>query len=90
MNRIKQSIEASKKLSAIIVSIEDDTADFGLVRQFGIEYYGPIIGNISGKRIIDKNRGKNLDDFYKRICDSLLKFDNIQNIIISGPGFTKK
>jgi len=89
LNRIKQSIEASKKLSAIIISIEDDTAEFGLVRQFGIEYYGPIIGNISGKRVIDKNRNKNLNDFYKKICDSLLKFDNIQNIIISGPGFTK-
>ena len=89
LNRIKQAVEASKKLSAIIISIEDDVADFGLVRQFGIEYYGPIIGNVSGKRIIDKNRLKNFDEFYKKISESLLKFDNIQNIIISGPGFTK-
>jgi protein pelota len=89
LNRIKQAVESSKKLSAIIVSIEDDVADFGLVRQFGIEYYGPIIGNISGKRIIDKNRGKNLDDFYQKLAEALLKFKDLQNIIISGPGFTK-
>ncbi|RBQ23429.1 Peptide chain release factor subunit 1 [Candidatus Methanobinarius endosymbioticus] len=89
LNRVKQAVEASKKLSAIIVSIEDDVADFGLVRQFGIEYYGPIIGNISGKRIIDKNRQKNIDEFYQKIVDSLNKFNDIQNIIIVGPGFTK-
>lgn len=89
LNRVKQAVESSKKLSAIIVSIEDDVADFGLVRQFGIEYYGPIIGNISGKRIIDKNREKNIDEFYQKIVDGLKKFDDIQNIIIVGPGFTK-
>ncbi|MBZ9570748.1 mRNA surveillance protein pelota [Methanobrevibacter sp. TMH8] len=89
LNRIKQAVAASKKLSAIIVSIEDDVADLGLVRQFGIEYYGPIIGNISGKRIIDKNRQKNVDEFYQKVAEALLKFDDLQNIVIAGPGFTK-
>lgn len=89
LNRVKQAIDSSKKLSAIIVSIEDYVADFGLVRQFGIEYYGPIIGNISGKRIIDKNRQKNIDEFYQKIVEGLKKFNDIQNIIIVGPGFTK-
>lgn len=89
LNRIKQAVNASKKLSAIIVSIEDASADLGLVRQFGIEYYGPIIGNVSGKRIVDKNRKKNLDEFYQKVAETLLKFNNLQNIIISGPGFTK-
>ena len=42
IKRINQAIEASKKLSAIIVVLEDDTATLGLMRQFGIEYYGPI------------------------------------------------
>ena len=42
LKRINQAIEASKKLSAIIVVLEDDVADFGLMRQFGIEYYGPV------------------------------------------------
>jgi len=89
LNRIKRAVSASKKLSAIIVSIEDDVADFGLVRQFGIEYYGPIIGNISGKRIVDKNRQKNLDEFYHMVAEALLKFKGLQNIVIAGPGFTK-
>ena len=89
LKRLKQAIEASKKLSAIIVVIEDDTATLGLMRQFGIEYYGPVKGNISGKRILDKNRNKNIIKFYESIIDSINKFDSIQNIVIAGPGFYK-
>ena len=89
INRINQAIEASKKLSAIIVVLEDDTATLGLMRQFGIEYYGPIKGNVSGKRIIDKNRQKNIVQFYEKVIESIEKFDSIQNIVIAGPGFVK-
>ena len=70
LKRLKQAIDASKKLSAIIVVIEDDTA-------------------ISGKRILDKNRNKNIIKFYENIVNSINKFDSIQNIIIAGPGFYK-
>ena len=73
LKRLKQAIDASKKLSAIIVVIEDDTATLGLMRQFGIEYYGPVKGNISGKRILDKNRNKNIIKFYKNDFYDYLK-----------------
>ena len=89
INRVNQAIEASKKLSAIIVVLEDDTATLGLMRQFGIEYYGPIKGQVSGKRIIDKNRQKNIIQFYEKVIESIVKFDSIQNIVIAGPGFVK-
>ena len=89
IKRLNQAIEASKKLSAIIVVLEDDTATLGLMRQFGIEYYGPIKGDVSGKRIVDKNRQKNIVQFYEKVVESIEKFDSIQNIIIAGPGFVK-
>ncbi len=89
IDRINQAIESSKKLSAIIVVLEDDTATLGLMRQYGIEYYGPIKGHISGKRIIDKNRQKNITHYYEKIIESVNKFDSIQNIVIAGPGFVK-
>ena len=89
IKRLNQAIEASKKLSAIIVVLEDDTAQLGLMRQFGIEYYGPIKGHVSGKRIIDKNRQKNIVQFYEKVIESITKFDSIQNIVIAGPGFVK-
>ena len=89
INRLNQAVAASKKLSAIIVVLEDDTATLGLMRQFGIEYYGPIKGHVSGKRIMDKNRQKNIIQFYEKVIESIVKFDSIQNIIIAGPGFVK-
>ena len=89
IKRLNQAIDASKKLSAIIVVLEDDTATLGLMRQFGIEYYGPIKGNVSGKRIVDKNRQKNIIQFYEKVIESIVKFDSIQNIVIAGPGFVK-
>ena len=89
IKRLNQAIEASKKLSAIIVVLEDDTATLGLMRQFGIEYYGPIKGSVSGKRIVDKNRQKNIIQFYEKVIESISKFDSIQNIVIAGPGFVK-
>ncbi|MGN1363090.1 MAG: mRNA surveillance protein pelota [Methanobrevibacter sp.] len=89
IQRLQQAVKASKKLSAIIVLIEENTVTFGLIRQFGIEYYGPVIGNISGKRIIDKNRNKEIIDFYQNIVKIIYKYKDIQNIIIAGPGFAK-
>ena len=89
INRLNQAIEDSKKLSAIVIAIEDDTATIGLMRQFGIEYYGSIKGHISGKRIVDKNRQRNIIDFYEKVVESIVKFDSIQNIVIVGPGFVK-
>ena len=64
-------------------------ATLGLMRQFGIEYYGPITGHVSGKRIVDKNRQKNIIQFYEKVIESIVKFDSIQNIVIAGPGFVK-
>ncbi len=89
IKRLNQAIDASKKLAAIIVVMEDDSATLGLMRQFGIEYYGPIKGHVSGKRILDKNRQKNIVQFYEKVIESIEKFDSIQNIIIAGPGFVK-
>ena len=89
INRVNQAIGASKKLSAMIVVIEDDVADFGLMRQYGIEYYGPVMGNVSGKRIIDKNRKKNIEKFYSNIVEYINKFENVHTIILAGPGFFK-
>ncbi|MCL2116014.1 MAG: mRNA surveillance protein pelota [Methanobrevibacter sp.] len=89
IKRLKHAVKSSKKLSAIVLVLEDDVAELGLIRQFGIEYYGPIIGNISGKRIIDKNRQKTVDGFYQSVVNSLLKFKDVESIVIAGPGFVK-
>lgn len=89
IKRLEQAIDASKKLSAIIILIEDDVADMGLIRQFGVEYYGPIMGNLPGKRIEQKDRQQKVIKFYENIVDAIKKFKDVQTIVIAGPGFTK-
>ena len=89
IKRLESAVKSSKKLSAIVLILEDDVAELGLIRQFGIEYYGPILGNVSGKRILDKNRGKTVTEFYQSVLKALLKFNDVQSIVIAGPGFVK-
>ncbi|MBI5681363.1 MAG: mRNA surveillance protein pelota [Methanobacterium sp.] len=89
IKRVKNAVDSSKKPSAIIVAIEDDVADLGIIKQYGIDYYGPIIGGISGKRIIQKDRGKNIANFFDEVAKALSGFKDIQGIVIAGPGFTK-
>lgn len=90
IRRLKEAIEASKKPSAIVVAIEDDVADLGILRQYGVEYYGPITGSVSGKRIIQKNRKKVINEFFNEVAKTLENFKGIQSIIIAGPGFSKE
>ncbi|MEN4017477.1 MAG: mRNA surveillance protein pelota [Methanobacterium sp.] len=89
IKRLKTAVDSSKKPSAIIVAIEDDVADLGVIKQYGIDYYGPIVGGISGKKIIQKDRGKNITNFYNEVAKTLQGFEDIHGIVIAGPGFTK-
>lgn len=89
IKRLKTAVDSSKKPAAIIVAIEDDVADLGIIKQYGIDYYGPIVGGISGKRILQKDRGKNIINFYNEVAKTLESFEDIQGIVIAGPGFTK-
>jgi len=87
--RIKEAIDASKIPRALVVVIEDDVADMGILRQYGVEYYGPIIGGVSGKRIVQKNRQQIINNFYDEIARTINNFEGIEGIVIAGPGFGK-
>ena len=89
IKRLKDAMKASKKPSALIVAIEDDTADIGIIRQYGIDYFGPIIGSVSGKRIVQKNRKQAINDFFTELAETIEKFKDVQAIVLAGPGFSK-
>ena len=89
IKRLKDAMKASKKPSALIIAIEDDIADIGIIRQYGIDYFGPIIGNLSGKRIVQKNRKKVINDFFTELADAIGGFKDVQTIVLAGPGFSK-
>ncbi len=89
LDRLNQAIESSKRNSEIIVAIEDNTTTLGLIKQYGIEYIGPIIGDISGKRNIQKDRREKINEYYANITKIISQHEPINKLIIVGPGFTK-
>ena len=89
LDRLKQAVDYSKRPTEIIVAIEDNTTDLGIIKQYGLEYIGPITGDISGKRNIDKNRQNKITEYYEEITKTIQQFTNISKLIIVGPGFTK-
>ena len=50
---------------------------------------GPIIGDISGKRNIQKDRKEKINQYYEDITQSILQHGTFNKLIIIGPGFTK-
>lgn len=89
IKRIKDAVKASKIPKALVVVIEDDNADIGILRQYGVEYYGPIVGGVSGKRMVQKNRQQVIEKFYDQIMETINTFEGIEGIVIAGPGFGK-
>ena len=89
LERLNQAIEASNRANEIIVAIEDNTTELGIIKQYGIDYIGPIIGDISGKQNIEKNREQKVNEYYEDITKTLTQQKDIDKLIIIGPGFTK-
>ncbi len=89
LRRLQEAVKASKEIRAIILVIEDDVADLGIIRQYGVEYQGPITGNIPGKRMQQRDRGKLKQEFYRKITEAISKYGDLETLIIAGPGFYK-
>ena len=89
LDRLQRAVEASKRPTEIIVAIEDNVTDLGIIKQYGIDYIGPIIGDISGKRNIAKDRQDKINQYYEDITKTIQQHQKINKLIIIGPGFTK-
>lgn len=89
LDRLEQAINSTKRASEIIVAIEDNNTELGLIKQYGIDYVGPIIGDISGKRNIQKDRKEKIKEYYEQITSVINQYQPINKLIIIGPGFTK-
>jgi protein pelota len=89
LERVTQSVKASKIPTEMIIAIEDNTTDLGIIKQYGIDYIGPISGEISGKQNISKDRKNKIKNYYEEITKVVSQHENISKYIIIGPGFTK-
>lgn len=92
LERLEQAREASKRPKVLLVAIDDETATFGLVRQYGLEELAEINSTTSGK-MYDSDRETSRKEYYGEVCsviEDYMESKGTSSIIIAGPGFTKK
>lgn len=89
LDRLKLAIKSSKRPTEIIVAMEDNITDLGIIKQYGVDYIGPIIGDISGKQNIQKNRKEKINQYYEDVTKTIQQHGDVNKLIIIGPGFTK-
>lgn len=89
LDRLNQAINATNRSNEIIVAIEDNVTELGIIKQYGVDYVGPIVGDISGKRNIQKDRKQKIVEYYEEITKIIQQYAPLNKLIIIGPGFTK-
>jgi protein pelota len=87
LNRLKEAVQQTKTPRILLVVIDDDEADFGVVRQYGIEEVASIYSGIPGKRDPSQRKKAKLR-FYSEVSKKILEYD--LPTIVAGPGFTKE
>lgn len=92
LDRLEEAKKASKRPKVLLVALDDETATFGLVRQYGLEELSEINSATSGK-MYESDRKSTETEYYRKICSGIENYveeEGIPSVIIAGPGFTKK
>lgn len=92
LQRLREAERASKRPRMLLLALDDESATFGLVRQYGLEELGRIDSRTSGK-LYESDRKSERSRFYRKICSMMknhMKMKNTESAIIAGPGFAKK
>ncbi len=92
LERLEEAKKASKRPTVLLVAADDETASFGLVRQYGLEELTEIKSTTSGK-MYESDREKSESEYYGNVCSAIRNYyssEDIQSVIVAGPGFAKK
>lgn len=92
LERLEEAEKASKRPKVLLVAIDDETATFGLVRQYGLEEFGEVTSTASGK-MYSSDRDASEKEYHGEVCSTIKNFvesKDIPSVIIAGPGLTKK
>lgn len=87
LDRLQEAVAQTMTPKILIVVLDDEEADFGIIRQFGVEHTATVYSQIPGKRDPDQRKSKK-NQFYKEISEKIMEYD--LPTIIAGPGFTKE
>ncbi len=91
LNRIKEAVRASRRPRVLLVALDDVSADFALVRQYGLDEIGMISQARMGKRY-DVEREADERKFFQKLAaamNDIISRENVRAAIVAGPGFTK-
>lgn len=92
LRRLREAERASRRPRVLLIAVDDESATFGLVRQYKLEELGRIASETAGK-LYKSDRDGSRTKFYNKICRAMedrMKRGNIPHVVIAGPGFTKK
>ena len=91
LDRLIEAEKSSETGIVLIVSIEEGEADFAVLRRFGVDYVFRVIKTIAGKEMEDEYTAS-AQDFYDSVTKKIVEYkakDDLQAVIICGPGFAK-
>jgi protein pelota len=87
LDRLQEAVAQTMTPKILIVVMDDEEADFGIIRQFGVEQTATIYSRIPGKRDPDQRKaGK--QQFFKDVSEKIIEYD--LPTIVAGPGFIKE
>jgi protein pelota len=87
VNRLQEAVDQSKTPKILIVVIDDEEADFGIIRQFGVEEVASVSSGIPGKREPSQRKSAKAS-FYEEVSRKITDYD--LPTIVAGPGFIKE
>ncbi len=86
IERLERAVRASHAGKMLLVVLDDEQADFALLREFGIEEKVTIRSGKHGKRQEEDESIRN--KYFQQIVDKAREID-AEKVVFAGPGFTK-
>jgi len=87
LQRLQEAVDQSKTPKILVVVLDDEQADFGIIRQFGLQEVATVYSHIPGKRE-PSQRKKAKARYYEEVSTKISEYD--LPVIVAGPGFTKE
>lgn len=91
LDRIREAVRASRRPRVLLVALDDVSAEFALVRQYGLDEIGMISRAKVGKRYAVEREADERKFFHKLAAamNDIISRESVRAAIVAGPGFTK-
>jgi protein pelota len=91
LDRLREAVRASRRPRVLLVAMDDESAELGLVRQYGLERLGTIYHRRVGKLYVVKSGADELKFFHKlaTTMNEIILREGVRAAVVAGPGFTK-